>query len=71
MPVVVKEAADRQLLEIALVENLQRADLNPLEEAQAFTRLADEFGMTQERDRRARRPQPHRRREHDAAARAR
>ena len=48
MPVVVKEAEDRQLLEIALVENLQRADLNPIEEAVAFNRLADEFGMTQE-----------------------
>jgi ParB family transcriptional regulator, chromosome partitioning protein len=48
MPVVVKEAADEQLLELALVENLQREDLNPLEEAAAFKRLADEFSMTQE-----------------------
>lgn len=48
VPVVVKEAASRELLEIALVENLQREDLNPLEEAQAYRRLADEFGMTQE-----------------------
>jgi ParB family chromosome partitioning protein len=48
MPVIVKEAADRQLLELALVENLQREDLNPLEEAAAFKRLADDFEMTQE-----------------------
>ena len=48
MPVVVKEAAGNELLEIALVENLQRQDLNPLEEAAAFKRLADEFEMTQE-----------------------
>jgi ParB family chromosome partitioning protein len=49
MPVVVKEAAGNELLEIALVENLQRQDLNALEEAAAFKRLADEFAMTQER----------------------
>ncbi len=49
MPVVVKEAAGNELLEMALVENLQRQDLNPIEEAQAFKRLSDEFGMTQER----------------------
>jgi ParB family chromosome partitioning protein len=48
MPVVVREAAGKELLEIALVENLQRQDLNPLEEAQAFRGLSDEFGMTQE-----------------------
>lgn len=48
VPVVVKEAAGRDLLELALVENLQRSDLNPLEEAQAFRRLVDEFGLTQE-----------------------
>jgi len=48
MPVVVREAADGGLLELALVENLQREDLNPIEEALAFRRLADEFGMTQE-----------------------
>ena len=48
MPVVVREAAGKELLEIALVENLQRQDLNPLEEAQAFRGLSDEFGLTQE-----------------------
>jgi ParB family chromosome partitioning protein len=48
VPVVVKDVASRELLEIALVENLQREDLNPLEEALAYRRLADEFAMTQE-----------------------
>ena len=48
VPVLVKEAASRELLELALVENLQRQDLNPLEEALAYRRLAGEFEMTQE-----------------------
>src|SRR6185295_1708208 len=48
MPVVVREAVGKELLEIALVENLQREDLNPLEEAQAFRGLTDDFEMTQE-----------------------
>jgi len=48
VPVVVKEAASAELLELALVENLQRQDLSPLEEAQAYRRLHDEFTMTQE-----------------------
>jgi len=48
MPVVIKEASGNELLEIALVENLQRQDLNALEEAAAFKRLAGEFDMTQE-----------------------
>ena len=48
MPVVVREAAGAELLEMALVENLLREDLNPLEEAQAFKRLNDEFGIKQE-----------------------
>jgi len=48
VPVVVKEAAPHQMLELALVENVQRADLNPLEEALAYKQLNDEFGLTQE-----------------------
>jgi ParB family chromosome partitioning protein len=48
MPVVIKEAAGSELLQLALVENLQRQDLNALEEAFAFRRLIDEFDMTQE-----------------------
>jgi ParB family chromosome partitioning protein len=48
IPAIVKEAAPHEMLELALVENLQRADLNPLEEAQAFRQLIDEFGLTQE-----------------------
>ena len=47
--VIVKEATPQEMLELALVENIQRADLNPLEEAQAYQQLADEFGLTQER----------------------
>ena len=48
VPVIVKEASSQDLLELALVENLQRQDLGPLEEATAFRRLADDFSMTQE-----------------------
>lgn len=48
VPVIVKEASPQGLLELALVENLQRQDLGALEEAFAFKRLADEFTMTQE-----------------------
>lgn len=47
IPVVVKEAAPKEMLELALVENVQRADLNALEEAQAYRQLMDEFDMTQ------------------------
>lgn len=47
--VIIKDASPQEMLELALVENIQRADLNPLEEAQAYRQLADEFGMTQER----------------------
>jgi ParB family chromosome partitioning protein len=48
IPAVVRDAGDHDALEIALIENLQRQDLNPLEEAQAYDRLISEFGMTQE-----------------------
>lgn len=48
VPVIIKEASSQELLELALVENLQRQDLGPLEEAFAFRRMADEFSMTQE-----------------------
>lgn len=49
IPVVVKELGDAQALEIALVENLQRQDLSPLEEAEGFRRLMEEFSHTQEK----------------------
>lgn len=48
VPAIVREASDREVLEMALVENLQREDLNPIEEALAYARLSREFSMTQE-----------------------
>jgi ParB family transcriptional regulator, chromosome partitioning protein len=48
VPVVVREASPAQAFEMALVENVQRADLDPIEEAEAYRRLSDEFGYTQE-----------------------
>ena len=47
VPVVIKEAASQSLLELALVENVVRADLSPLEEATAYRQLVEEFGLTQ------------------------
>jgi ParB family chromosome partitioning protein len=48
IPAVVRQLADREQLELALVENLQREDLDPLEAAHAYRQLIDEFGFTQE-----------------------
>ncbi len=48
VPVIVREATPQQQLEFALIENIQRADLSPLEEASAYDRLVSEFGLTQE-----------------------
>jgi ParB family transcriptional regulator, chromosome partitioning protein len=48
VPVVVREMSDRDVLEVTLIENLQREDLTALEEAAAFVRLMEEFGATQE-----------------------
>jgi ParB family chromosome partitioning protein len=48
VPAVVRDVAEKSAFEMALVENLQREDLNPIEEAQGFERLVEEFGYTQE-----------------------
>ncbi len=48
VPVIVKDMTDSEALEIALIENIQRADLNPLEEARAYTQLLDRFSYTQQ-----------------------
>jgi ParB family transcriptional regulator, chromosome partitioning protein len=48
LPAVVRDAAEDSALELALIENLQREDLNPMEEAQAYERLITDFGLTQE-----------------------
>ncbi len=48
VPVLVKDLSDAETLEISIVENIQREDLNPVEEAQGYHRLMNEFGLTQE-----------------------
>jgi ParB family transcriptional regulator, chromosome partitioning protein len=48
IPVIVRSLTDRQILEISLIENVQRKDLNVIEEASAYKRLSDEYQMTQE-----------------------
>ncbi|HVE81617.1 MAG TPA: ParB/RepB/Spo0J family partition protein, partial [Myxococcales bacterium] len=48
IPALVREASDGEAFQLALVENLQRADLNPVEEAEGYRRLMDEFRLTQE-----------------------
>jgi len=47
VPIVIKDSSPQQMLELALIENIQREDLNPLEEAYAFQQLQDEFGLPQ------------------------
>ncbi len=49
IPIIIKDLTDLQVLEISLVENIQREDLNAIEEANAYKRLSNEFGLTQEK----------------------
>lgn len=48
VPVIIRDASEQQRLELALIENLQRADLSPLETAEAYRQLAEEFGLSHE-----------------------
>jgi ParB family chromosome partitioning protein len=49
LPVVIRDLSDTEVLELAIIENVQRADLNPIEEAQGYRQLMDRFGHTQEK----------------------
>ena len=49
IPAIIKEVDDASAMELALIENIQREDLNPIEEARAYHRLSQEFGFSQER----------------------
>jgi ParB family chromosome partitioning protein len=48
VPVIIRQASDQELLELALIENVQRADLNALEEAEAYSHLSQDFGLSHE-----------------------
>ncbi len=48
VPAIMRQASDRELLELALIENIQRAELNPLEEAEAYRQLTEDFGLSHE-----------------------
>ena len=48
VPVIIKDVSNKQVMEMALIENIQREDLNPIEEAEAYERLLNEYSMTQE-----------------------
>ena len=48
LPAIIRDFSDNEVLEVAIIENIQRADLNPLEEAAGYRQLMDRFGRTQE-----------------------
>lgn len=48
VPAILRQVSDRELLELALIENIQRAELNPLEEAEAYRQLSEDFGLSHE-----------------------
>ena len=49
IPAIIRDVSDTESLELAIIENIHRQDLNPIEEAEAYSRLANEFGLTQEK----------------------